>query len=392
MRFAKGKLIGWLGDGGGRYVGLMYAKHPGCLWRRLYLHLEHKMLRRKRVLTVPARVKLNTGYLCNLRCPLCPTGKLDEHPGAQLTLGDAKRLLPYLKRTGIVSLYGWAEPFLNRDIFEIIKLFKENRVYVEIDSNLSIENQRIVDKIAQSPIDLLSVSVDGADQESYAQYRVGGSFDRVISNIRKLKASSNGPRRIQWQYLVSRKNHHLVEKAGALATELGVEIVFLDIGMYNDMFHETSEETKREWWTEDQMSRLAAPSPAARDAVCGYMYNDPFIDPDGRVYPCCHAAYAPRELLTNGYQNVFGSLQTHTLKEVWNNTYYQTARSLFSGRPSIAGDTKPICLKCKVYRERGPVVGLTGPRTRDPQRLVQIASNLAAPTQHPTIEAHRGKP
>ena len=333
---------------------MMYGTHPVRLTRWVYSELLRTALRTNRSLMFPSRINLNTGYLCNLKCPLCPTGRRDAYPTGQLTVAMARTLLVRLSPIGIVSLFGWAEPFLNREIFDIVKLLKANGKCVSIDSNLSIKDMRIVEKIAKCPVDLLSVSLDGADQESYSQYRVGGSFDLVVRNIRYLRASGQGPRHIRWQYIVSRKNHALVERAKRLSKELGVEICFIDIGMYNQMFYESTEEVKREWWTEDQMARLAQPPRKPARDVCGWLCNDPFIDPDGRVYPCCHAAYAPKEVVEEGYQNVFGNLHTSTLGEIWNNGLYQSARSAFTGRPSGQKDLKPICLRCKVYLERQP--------------------------------------
>jgi radical SAM protein with 4Fe4S-binding SPASM domain len=322
--------------------------------RRAYLHLEHTVLKRRRVLTLPVRAKLNTGYTCNLRCPLCPTGRYQPAPSGRLTTAMARSLLSRLKKVRTLSLFGWAEPFLNPDIFEVIDLLKKDHKKVAIDSNLSIKNTQVVEKLAQTPIDTLSVSLDGADEESYSKYRIGGSFELVIRNIRRLKASLNGPRRIQWQYIVSRKNHHLVEKAKALGKELGVEMYFMDIGMYNEMFYESSDRLKREWWTDEQRERLEKPPQKPSSASCMFLYNDPFIDFNGDVYPCCHAPYAPKEAVEAGFKNVFGNLHDNSLKEIWNNSDYQAARSLFSGRGAPNESAKPICLRCKVYLERNP--------------------------------------
>jgi len=353
---------------------MMYGTHPVRLTRWVYSELLRTALRTNRSLMFPSRINLNTGYLCNLKCPLCPTGRRDPYPTGQLTVAMARTLLVRLRPIGIVSLFGWAEPFLNRDIFDVVKLLKANGKCVSIDSNLSIKDMGIVEKIAKCPVDLLSVSLDGADQESYSQYRVGGSFDLVVRNIRYLRASRQGPRHIRWQYIVSRKNHGLVEKAKRLSRELGVEICFIDIGMYNQMFYESTEEVKREWWTEDQMARLAQPPREAARDVCGWLCNDPFIDTDGGVYPCCHAAYAPKEFVDSGFQNVFGNLHTNTLGEIWNNSLYQAARSLFTGRPSGHDDVKAICLRCKLYLQRQPAGSHPGLLLfKGEQQLTQIS-------------------
>jgi len=315
--------------------------------KRMYLHGERRFLKRPRTLCGPVRVKFNSGYVCNLRCPLCPTGRRVGKNCHELTLDDVRFLLSRVGDFRYVSLFGWGETFLNRDAFEIISLLKSKGKGVDVDSNLCIRKEEILEQIETCEIDLLSVSLDGVDQESYEQYRHGGSFDVVFENLKRMKSAPKGPKRIEWQYLVSKKNVEHVDEAKELARELGVDIRFFDIGMYLDIFYANSPELEREWRTDEQIERMR--TFAKPGEVCHYMYNDPFIDPDGRVYPCCNAARAPKVLLDQGYENVFGDLQKNTLGEIWNNDHYQMMRCLFAGRQYDGSGVKPICLMCKVY-------------------------------------------
>jgi len=264
-----------------------------------------------------------------------------------LTIDDVQFLCGRFGKFYYVSLFGWSESFLVKDIFKIISYLKKSGKIVDIDSNLNIQKEEIVRQIEESELDVLSVSLDGIDQESYRTYRYGGSFDLVIRNLKRLRAAQKGPKKIEWQYLISKKNIQYVEKSKAMAEELEIPICFYDIGMYLDMFYENSTQLEQEWRTDDQIERMK--NFCKPDEVCTYMYNDPFIDPDGRVYPCCNAARAPELLLEKGYQNVFGNLHDDPLLKIWNNEYYQEMRCLFAGRKWEGKDVKPICLMCKVY-------------------------------------------
>jgi len=264
-----------------------------------------------------------------------------------LTIDDVHFLFGRLGKFYYVSLFGWSESFLVRDIFKIISYLKSQKKIVDIDSNLNIKNEEIVKQIEESELDFLSVSLDGVDQDSYSTYRYGGSFDLVMRNIERFRAAQKGPKKIEWQYLISKKNIQSVEKAKAMAKELGIPICFYDIGMYLDIFYEADGQLERQWRTDEQIERMK--KFCKPDEVCAYMYNDPFIDPDGRVYPCCNTARAPEALLEKGYQNVFGNLHDNTLFEIWNNEYYQMMRCLFAGHQCDEKHVKPICLTCKVY-------------------------------------------
>lgn len=326
------------------------------LVRRAYLLLEQKVLKRSRVLTLPSMVKINTGYLCNLRCPHCPTGMLHaahapdgEIPRKNLTLTTAQQIAARLNGIRRVSLFGWGEPFLNRDIFGIMAAFHARGKRVHVDSNLNINNESVLRQIETAPIEVLSVSLDGADQNSYASYRVRGDFSLVVANMTRLARTSAGPWRVEWQYVISKKNHHKVESAKRMAQSIGVPFKCFDMGLYQDHFYNFPESERREWWTVEQEEAFARRNAASYLSVCPYMYDDPFIDVDGRVYPCCHAPHAPVELLEQGYVNACGDLNTETLRAIWNNDFYQHMRARFAGRAPRRPELKPICLCCRVY-------------------------------------------
>jgi len=324
-----------------------YILRLWCFVRHCYLFAEKFWFKHSRLLCGPVRIKINTGYRCNLRCPLCPTGRRVSGNSRDLTIDDVHFFLSRLGTFYYVSLFGWAESFLVRDIFKIIKLLKKNGKIIDIDSNLNIKEEEIIKQIEKSELDLLSVSLDGIDQDSYSTYRYGGQFELVIRNSKRLRKVASGPKRIEWQYLVSKKNIQHIEKAKEMAKGLGISICLEDIGMYLDMFYENTNQLEQEWRTDEQMERKRYFCKLGE--VCMYMYNDPFIDPDGRVYPCCNAAHAPKSLLEKGYENVFGNLHDNTLFEIWNKEYYQAMRCLFGRRKYKGENVKPICLMCKVY-------------------------------------------
>jgi MoaA/NifB/PqqE/SkfB family radical SAM enzyme len=82
------------------------------------------------------------------------------------------------------------------------------------------------------------VSCDGVDQESYGRYRVGGSFEQVLENLRWLVAHRRGRRPfLVWQYLVMKHNEAQMARARELATEVGVDLLlFVPINLCDTPF------------------------------------------------------------------------------------------------------------------------------------------------------------
>lgn len=76
---------------------------------------------------------------CNLRCSYCDTMWANGHdcPAEQMTAGE---ILEYIKETGVenVTLTG-GEPLIQDGVSELIELLCKNELYVEIETNGSVD-------------------------------------------------------------------------------------------------------------------------------------------------------------------------------------------------------------------------------------------------------------
>ena len=92
--------------------------------------------------------------------------------------------------------------------------------------NLSDEQ---VEGLATSGLNKLIVSVDGATQEVYEKYRVGGDIEKVFNNMKRLmeaKKRHNSKLNVVWNFLVMKQNEHQMDMARGRAKEIGVDITF----------------------------------------------------------------------------------------------------------------------------------------------------------------------
>ncbi len=76
----------------------------------------------------------------------------------------------------------------------------------------------------------LTISIDGATPETYAIYRRGGDYNKVIENIKKIQKykkiyNSEYPE-LEWQFIVFGHNEHEIELAKDNAKKLNMEILF----------------------------------------------------------------------------------------------------------------------------------------------------------------------
>jgi MoaA/NifB/PqqE/SkfB family radical SAM enzyme len=147
-----------------------------------------------RLKSLPPFIKVDPTPVCNLRCPGCsqsdPEFKRRFDETNHLTIDNIKTIIEPLKDTLLgVSLSLSGEPFTNPNLTEIISYLHKNKISVNFPSNFSSKfSEEQLEKIIQSGLDTIYISLDGISEESYKQYRVGGSFDLVRKNVERLAA------------------------------------------------------------------------------------------------------------------------------------------------------------------------------------------------------------
>ena len=131
---------------------------------------------------------VDTGNVCNLRCPLCPTGYHGlERRQSLMRLGDFQTIIDKIRPFAVeVIMHNWGEPFLNPDILQMVRYARKNRIGTTISSNLNLVNrgEKFLEEVVESRLDNLTVSIDGTTQDVYETYRKGGHLENVLENLR----------------------------------------------------------------------------------------------------------------------------------------------------------------------------------------------------------------
>ena len=128
-----------------------------------------------------------TNY-CNLRCTYCPS-PLNLRPKGWMEEKTFSRLVEQIRAVGIKRVYiiGNGEATLHPLFPEYVrKLAKSTRV-ISLTSNWQMIDKVILRSILEAPLDILNISLDGKDAQSYENSRLGGSFERLVDNLRALR-------------------------------------------------------------------------------------------------------------------------------------------------------------------------------------------------------------
>ncbi len=318
-----------------------------------------EMLRRKtRIKARPLKTTIDITNVCQLRCPLCPTG-LEAHD-RESTHFDFDKYMKLIDEIGdylfFLDFYNWGEPLLHKRIEEFIQVARKKNISCGISTNLSLKlTDERIRKIINSGLNEMVVSVDGASQEVYEKYRRRGDFDLVITNMRrfvelKREMGVQTPC-ITWRYLVFGFNEHQIETARALSEEIGVDSfvvtsAYLDEGFYP--VPESERKSMNDW--QPTLPDYQLYSGQKEDGTfipkykpnipnrCDWHYMSSAINADGNIAPCCALFSSENDFGT------FDATEENSYMNVLNNDKYTAIRAKFNGERSES--TELVCEKC----------------------------------------------
>lgn len=276
---------------------------------------------------------------CNLRCPQCPSGlRKFTRPTGMLSLDNFDAILAsVLSHTAYVNLYFQGEPFLNQDIYSIIRKLTENKIYSLASTNAHYIDSENAEKIVASGLGELIVSVDGTDQDTYSQYRVGGNLDKVLTGLKhiqeaKKKTSSDGPY-VVVQFIVFKYNEHQINEIKDIASKYRVDELRIKSAQIYD-FQNTSELIPSDKYSRYKLNKEGQWTIKGKLAnSCWKMWHSCVITWDGKVVPCCFDKDAKYEM---------GNLLEQPLETIWKGDKYRQFRNqIKKGRKNI-----DICSNC----------------------------------------------
>ena len=320
-------------------------------WKKLlnFARIEFQLkFGRTKVSGYPYEWEIDTTNICQLKCPLCHTGlgTVNRQKGV-MHFDLYKKTIDQIKDYCIwLSLYSWGEPFLNKDISKYVEYAHRANLATIMSSNLNKPlTPKMAEELIRSGLDTLVISLDGVTQDVYEVYRVAGHLDRVVDNIKlltqkKRELASQKPY-LEWQFIVMRQNEHQIPDARRMAEEIGVDsIIFKKV----DFPHGENDPAIAKRWLpmgEEFRRNETFAKPYEEDGPrCWRLWRSAVVNWDGGYAPCCYLTDAADD---------FGNVSTQSVKEIWNNSAYQTARGIF--RDTYTPKTKVGCMECSVYLE-----------------------------------------
>jgi MoaA/NifB/PqqE/SkfB family radical SAM enzyme len=287
----------------------------------------------------PRSLLIEPTNLCNLNCALCPCPQslMKEHRKlGYMKVDDFKKIIDDIKGfCPKIRLVNNGEVFLNPNLIEMINYASKQDIKITTSTNATFD-PKLVDEIIDSGLDDLIVSMNGATEQIYNKYNVGGDFNRVLENLkllcaRKRKMNKATPR-IILQFLVTKYSEHEIPAIKKLAKEIGVdELALKSLGLPS-------------WGDQDTLKRLAKEYLPEQELYCRYdkeslqlklprcsFPSSCVILWNGDVSVCCEDMYA---------KHTFGNALERSFLDIWDSKEFVNCRKIVKKRGL------DICKRC----------------------------------------------
>ena len=280
----------------------------------------------------PEKVMISPTDYCNLKCKTCWRLSKDEKYD-ELTLDQMDSMLKECAELGVrvVDFTGGGEPFLRKDMFEILGLAKKYGFFCTLTTNGTLLDEETIDKHFKSMPDDICFSLDGHTAEINDSIRGEGAYGKAKESIRALgrvkKRHSSETPTPRISTVITKRNYRYLDKIVELAAELGVKAMNFSVLIEWD--------TNKELWTKDvdenevRNALERASDACARLGIrsnvrsiinhglsehdhpkfCFAPWDMVFINASGDAMACC--------TLASLYENLLGNVKEGGLKKIW---------------------------------------------------------------------------
>lgn len=291
---------------------------------------------------------------CNLNCRMCFHNTWFDESFAAMGRGTAQRVKQLLT-SGVadeVFFGGMGEPLLYDGLYEMISLAKQNGMTAQLITNATLLNAEVSEKLVESGIDTVWISMDGFSKEAYETVRRGSVFDRILSHIEGFNRIRQNTK-LGLSFVMMKENLSELDKINAFADKYRVDAINLSHVIPSDAMPESDSIYTLPYRT-GRMRRFDKNEIYEKKTdFCPFIEeNACFIRHDGGVFPCM-------QLLHNFYTYLytekrkshacaFGNINKDDFRTIYNSEEYTAFRERVK---NFEFPCCTVCLGCEDRKE-----------------------------------------
>ena len=301
-----------------------------------------KIIRKPVIWGYPPLLMIEPTNICNLKCPMCPSGNGDmKRPAGKMGYDNYRKLIDevggYILQ---VQLWNQGEPFINKSFLDFVRYAKHKGIMTQTSTNGHfIRTDEEAESLVLSGLDQLIFSMDGTNQETYEKYRVGGNYRLVMETLERIaltkKRLKSATPLVELQFLVFKHNKQEIENLIQISKKLGLNrLSFKTAQIYSN------EQGQAFLPDDDAFNRytLIGNEYVLKGKLknwCKRLWLNPAVNWDGIVSPCCFDKDAE-----HGFSNMFSD--GFSFMDIWKGDKFKLFRQqVMRDRRSI-----DICTNC----------------------------------------------
>jgi len=143
----------------------------------------------------PSQILMDITEVCNLACTHCPHpvfAKSEHYAGRHLEMALNEKMIEEVRqhgqgRTQYIRYASNGEPLVHPNGYDMIQAAVDHAgVYVTLTTNGKIMNEKRTQRLLESGVHLIDISIDAFKPETYAKIRVRGDLDVTRENVLRL--------------------------------------------------------------------------------------------------------------------------------------------------------------------------------------------------------------
>jgi radical SAM protein with 4Fe4S-binding SPASM domain len=264
-------------------------------------------------LETPFVIFVDPSSACNFKCTYCPTGHLDLIKDTQRYQGVLKLelykkiiddLKDFKKNIKVLRLYKDGEPFLNKNLADMIVYAKSSKKidYIDTTTNASLMTKERLKPVLDAGIDKINISIDGMNNETYASFtKTKLEFSEIVENVK-------------WLYRNKGNTEVAVKIPADIINEKEKKDFFEVFGDYSDRifvenFAPCWPEFDVEKHTGVKITQGIYQQDITETNICPYIFYSFSVNADGLVSSC---------FLDWKRKLIIGDVRVESMKEIWN--------------------------------------------------------------------------
>jgi len=306
---------------------------------------------------IPKEIQIEPTINCNLDCIMC-NKNARERGSKNMTFDEFKIILNQFPDLKKIHLHGIGEPFLNKDLLNMIHFAKQKGIIVCFNSNFTLITKDIAQQLINLGLDEIRFSLDADNKIDYEKIRKKDLFEDTLKNLEifsKLKKESKKDNpKIILVVVAMKDNLNQIKNIIRLGAERSVDLIVVQ----NMQSWSTDEDLNERDERDEQIStkkidkeileaefnnikkisnelgiKVVLPPLEKGHFTCLWPWHSVFISVEGYVTPCCNC---PDPRVYN-----FGNLFKDSMEKIWNSDKYNKFRL------ALKSDNIPsICKGC----------------------------------------------